>query len=80
MHNKKKRRKKVHVGEKVEKRNCTRGWREKAERRRSSWNPTSCNGNEARTRAYMVRIDTVTRLSISIDLSQSIQTVDPARR
>lgn len=47
-------------------------------RRRSSWNPTSCNGNEARTRAYMVRIDTVTRLSISIDLSQSIQTVDPA--
>lgn len=26
----------------------------------------------------MVRIDTVTRVSISIDLSQSIQAVDPA--
>ena len=25
---------------------------------RSSWNPTSCNGNEARTRAYMVRAST----------------------
>lgn len=31
MHNKKKRRKKVHVGEKVEKRNCTRGWYSRVE-------------------------------------------------
>ena len=36
-------------------------WWEKGERREAfvrRWNPTSCNGNEARARAYMVRAST----------------------
>lgn len=43
----------------------------KAREREEVWNSMSCNGNEQRTRAYMVRIDTVTRVSISIDLSRA---------
>ena len=43
----------------------------KREREEEVWNSMSCNGNEQRTRAYMVRIDTVTRVSISIDLSRA---------